>query len=47
MAVWEGEAKARNDGEKKRYLSKEAWEKLSTEEREDKEKAKAPGLEEG
>ena len=39
----EGEARAREDGETKRYLPKEAWEKLSPEEREATERAKREG----
>ena len=43
----EGEANAREGDETKRYLPKEAWEKLSPEEREATEKAKREGSKEG
>ena len=43
----EGEAKAREGDETKRYLPKEAWERLSPEEREATEKAKRQGSKKG
>lgn len=43
----EGEAKAREGGETKRYLPKEAWERLSLEEREATEEKKREGSKKG
>src|SRR3712207_2513010 len=43
----EGGAKAREGGETKRYLPREAWEKLSPEEREATERAKREGSKRG
>lgn len=43
----EGEAKAREGGETKRYLPKEAWERLSPEEREATEEKKREGSKKG
>ncbi len=43
----QGDARAREGGETKRYLPKEAWEKLSPEEREATERAKREGSKRG
>jgi hypothetical protein len=43
----EGDANARQDGETKRYLPKEAWEKMSEEEKEETEEKKREGSKEG
>jgi hypothetical protein len=43
----EGDARAREGGETKRYLPKEAWEKLGPEEREATERAKREGSKKG
>ena len=43
----EGDADARQDGETKRYLPKEAWENMSEEEKEETEKRKREGSKKG
>ncbi|HZG64568.1 MAG TPA: hypothetical protein VEY13_13850 [Rubrobacteraceae bacterium] len=43
----EGEARARREGETKRYLPKEAWESMSEEEKEETEKKKREGSRKG